>query len=147
MFDDDILSEEEINEIDDPKKREQAKKRSRKLKHKSSSYREIYTNVKKIKEDHIKREKKLRMKQFKKGLKTQSYEEEQALKKLAKGSKSSGKVTTEYFFDYNTVEAYLLACAILVCLAGIMYESGRFNDRDDLIYQRDIITVAVFMII
>merc|ERR1711871_1453206 len=35
-----------------------------------------------------------------------------------------------YFFDYNTVESFLLACAILVCLAGTMIESGDFTYPD-----------------
>jgi hypothetical protein len=30
----------------------------------------------------------------------------------------------EYYFDYNTVEAVLLGCAIFTCLCGIMFESG-----------------------
>ena len=33
-----------------------------------------------------------------------------------------------YFFDYNTVEQVLLACAIFVCLAGVMFESDRFSE-------------------
>ena len=32
-----------------------------------------------------------------------------------------------YFWDYNTVEATMLACAIFVCLAGVMFESGQFD--------------------
>jgi hypothetical protein len=52
-----------------------------------------------------------------------------------------------HFWDYNTVEALLLACAVLVCLAGIMFESDRFENRSDIIWQRDIITVGVFMVI
>ena len=35
----------------------------------------------------------------------------------------------QYFFDYNTVEQMLLASAILVCLAGIMFENERFEER------------------
>jgi len=34
----------------------------------------------------------------------------------------------EYFFDYNTVEQILLACAIFVCVAGVMFESDRFTE-------------------
>ena len=41
--------------------------------------------------------------------------------------KSKRQKLTEYFWDYNTVEAVLLACAILVCLAGVMFESDRFS--------------------
>ena len=41
----------------------------------------------------------------------------------------------------------LLGAAILVCLAGIMFESGRFEGRPDLEYQRDIITYCTFLVI
>lgn len=34
---------------------------------------------------------------------------------------------TRFFFNYNTVEAALLAAAILVNLAGIMFQTGRFD--------------------
>jgi hypothetical protein len=58
----------------------------------------------------------------------------------------------EYFFDYNTVELFLLFCAILVCLAGIMFESDRFKEGDDLgsrrySWHRDTITYFVIFIV
>lgn len=34
-----------------------------------------------------------------------------------------------YLVNYNTVEAILLFCAVLVTLSGIMFESGRFEVR------------------
>ncbi len=37
-------------------------------------------------------------------------------------------------FDYNTVEAVLLACAILVNLAGIMFDSSRFAGPNAALY-------------
>jgi len=38
--------------------------------------------------------------------------------------------TANYFFNYNTVEAYLLTAAIIVALSGVMFESDRFgNDK------------------
>merc|ERR1711968_141997 len=54
----------------------------------------------------------------------------------------------EYFFDYNTVEQVLLACAIFVSLAGVMFESDRFDDdkngslvkENRYAWQRDMIT-------
>ena len=52
-----------------------------------------------------------------------------------------------HFWDYNTVEALLLACAVLVCLAGIMFESDRFENRNDILWQRDMITAGVFIVI
>jgi hypothetical protein len=52
-----------------------------------------------------------------------------------------------FFWDYNTVEAILLACSVLICLAGIMFESDRFEGRDDVNWQRDIITTCVLLVI
>ena len=60
---------------------------------------------------------------------------EKAQYKAAKLSKKERKKDAkrkarEFFFDYNTVEQVLLACAILVCLAGVMFESDRFQAKD-----------------
>jgi len=57
-----------------------------------------------------------------------------------------------YFFDYNTVESFLLACAILVCLAGTMIESGNFTntdgtDKTDIVWQRDLIGFLVTFLV
>jgi len=52
----------------------------------------------------------------------------------------------DFLYNYNTVEAVLLFCAVLVCLSGIMFESGRF-DSDFYAVQRDIITYCVFIVI
>lgn len=57
-----------------------------------------------------------------------------------------------YFFDYNTVESVLLACAILVCLAGTMIESGNFRRADGSIntktvWQRDLIGVLITIVV
>ena len=52
-----------------------------------------------------------------------------------------------YFFDYNTVERVLLASAILIALAGIMFESGRFDGRKDLEGQKDFIAVVVILVV
>jgi hypothetical protein len=48
--------------------------------------------------------------------------------------------------NYNTVESVLLFCAVLVNLAGVMFESGRF---DSGLYnsQRDFLTWTVVVII
>jgi hypothetical protein len=59
----------------------------------------------------------------------------------------------QFFFDYNTVERFLLFCAVLVCLAGIMFESDRFQETDALTgnlrysWQRDMVTVFVAVIV
>ena len=53
-----------------------------------------------------------------------------------------------HFWDYNTVEMVLLACSILVCLAGVMFESDRFNaGRKDLDFQRLMITFGVMGVV
>jgi len=59
---------------------------------------------------------------------------------------------TQFFFDYNTVELFLLFCAVLVCLAGIMFESDRFQETsggEELRYawQRDMVTYFVILIV
>lgn len=38
--------------------------------------------------------------------------------------------TKDYYFDYNTVEQVLIACAIFLCLIAIMFESGQFYITD-----------------
>lgn len=57
-----------------------------------------------------------------------------------------------FFFDYNTVEQVLLACAILVCLAGVMFESDRFQATDasgKLRYgwMRDMVTFCIVAVV
>lgn len=49
-------------------------------------------------------------------------------------------------FDYNTVEAVLLFSAIMVVLAGIMFESGRL-DSEFYQSQRDTLTILVILIV
>jgi len=51
----------------------------------------------------------------------------------------------ELFFDYNTVEAVLLASSILICLGGVMFSSGRFDDRPDIVAQRDLISYLIIV--
>jgi hypothetical protein len=55
----------------------------------------------------------------------------------------------EYFWDYNTVEQVLLACAILVALAGVMFESDRFqNDISGaFLWQRELITYLTILVV
>ena len=63
------------------------------------------------------------------------------------GVELTAEGVANYFWDYNTVEMILLACSILVCLAGVMFESDRFVGRDDLDYQRLMISVGVMLVI
>ena len=53
----------------------------------------------------------------------------------------------EYFWNHNTIEATLLACAVFVCLAGIMFESSQFDERPDLIWMQDLIAVLVAIVL
>jgi hypothetical protein len=49
----------------------------------------------------------------------------------------SSQQSKNFFFNYNTVEAVLLFCAVLVNLSGIMFESGQLengNQNDALAY-------------
>jgi hypothetical protein len=78
-------------------------------------------------------------------LRKQQQKAKYATKNKKKGF--SMQKATQYIFDYNTVEMILLACSVLVCLAGIMFESDRFAGREDLGWQRSIITAGVFMVI
>merc|ERR1712078_896450 len=50
---------------------------------------------------------------------------------ISLGKKLEEDKIVRFFFDYNTVELFLLFCAVLVCLAGIMFESDRFQAVDD----------------
>merc|ERR1712196_240496 len=37
------------------------------------------------------------------------------------------KLSSKYFVNYNTVEAYFLVASIFVCLSGVMFGSGYFT--------------------
>jgi len=52
-----------------------------------------------------------------------------------------------FFFDFNSVEMVLLGSAIMLSLAGLMFASGRFEGRKDLVAQRDAITVIALLIL
>jgi hypothetical protein len=51
-----------------------------------------------------------------------------------------------FVFNYNTVEAVLLFCAVLVCLSGIMFESGQL-EGDYQKVQREILTWVVMIVV
>eukprot|EP00505_MAST-04D_sp_SCG-Rhode-Island_P001045 Stramenopile-MAST_4_protein_1045 len=72
----------------------------------------------------------------------------QSVRSMVKETKRS------YFFDYNTVEQVLLACSIFICLAGVMFESDRFEEDEQgalvtgrFDWQREMITFAASGII
>merc|ERR1711991_961016 len=53
-----------------------------------------------------------------------------------------------YFWDYNTVELFLLGCAIFVCVSGVMFESQSFDSRADLdSYLSALAGIVMFVII
>jgi Cu/Zn superoxide dismutase len=49
-----------------------------------------------------------------------------------------------YFWNYNTVESVLLCCAVLVTLAGVMFQSGKLEDDKS---RSDSLAYAVLVII
>lgn len=49
--------------------------------------------------------------------------------------KKSGERVLKFAFNYNTVESFLLFCAILVCLFGIMFAS-EFSGPGEVLYER-----------
>ena len=51
------------------------------------------------------------------------------------------------FNDYNTLETVLLGCAILVCLAGIMFESGKFTTSSEAAYQQDVVAIIAILVV
>ena len=70
-------------------------------------------------------------------------------KKQQQSLKQKERKQHVYFWDYNTVEQVLLACAILVALAGVMFESDRFiNDKTSAFaWQREMITYIIIIIV
>jgi len=48
---------------------------------------------------------------------------------MRKGKKDTRN--SDYYFDYNTVEQVLIACAIFISLVAIMFESGQFYKYDE----------------
>ena len=52
----------------------------------------------------------------------------------------------DFFVSYNTVEAVLLFCAMLVSLGGILFESGQLEASDYRV-QRDLLSVLLVVII
>ncbi len=74
------------------------------------------------------------------------------LKKKRAAKKAAKQDRKQFFFDYNTVEQVCLACAILVCLSGVMFESDRFQAVDasgNLRYgwMRDVLTYAIITVV
>jgi hypothetical protein len=51
-----------------------------------------------------------------------------------------------WFTNYNSVEAVLLCCSVLVCLGGVMFESGQL-EQDYFRAHRDTITACLLLVI
>ena len=100
----------------------------------------IAGKIKKARE--FKKMKEKRNKVHKKGIKLGDKKQQQSLKQKERKQHV-------YFWDYNTVEQVLLACAILVALAGVMFESDRFiNDKTNAFaWQREMITYIIIIIV
>lgn len=64
----------------------------------------------------------------------------------AKKREEENASVASFFWNYNTVEAVLLGCAVLVTLSGVMFESNRFQS-EYYQAQRDAITYFVLFII
>lgn len=61
------------------------------------------------------------------------------------------RVTVEqvknFFWDFNTVELYLLGCAIFVCISGIMFESESYSSNSGMKHSFLLLTFLVMMVI
>lgn len=53
----------------------------------------------------------------------------------------------DFFWDFNTVELYLLGCAIFVCISGIMFESENFSSTNGMKQSFLLLTFAVMLVI
>lgn len=68
----------------------------------------------------------------------------------ASSGQLDASILASFLIDYNTVEAVLLGCSVLVCLSGIMFLSDRYSGDLLQYYQREYdglaITVATLMV-
>jgi hypothetical protein len=66
-------------------------------------------------------------------------------------SHSNSEITVEqvknFFWDFNTVELYLLGCAIFVCIAGVMFESESYSSNSGMKQSFLLLTFLVMMVI
>jgi len=107
----------------------------------------IAESVNKIKKSQTQHEKGSRRMKYNKSLSKLGNDMDSKEKAREKAKKQ-----IQYFFDYNTVELTLLFCAVLVCLAGVMFESDRFKETNGsgtlrYAWQRDMVTYLVIIIV
>jgi hypothetical protein len=66
-------------------------------------------------------------------------------------AESTSEVTVEqvknFFWDFNTVELYLLGCAIFVCISGVMFESESYSSNSGMKQSFLLLTFLVMMVI
>eukprot|EP01029_Cantina_marsupialis_P014770 TRINITY_DN323_c0_g3_i1.p1 TRINITY_DN323_c0_g3~~TRINITY_DN323_c0_g3_i1.p1 ORF type:complete len:6065 (+),score=1822.54 TRINITY_DN323_c0_g3_i1:50-18244(+) len=87
---------------------------------------------------------------------SQSLETNNAQRRIRKaaglGAKNNTPIvkrTLNFFWNYNTVEMVLLGCSVFINLAGIMFESGRFDSGTSYYdAQRSLLTwITIFVIV
>jgi hypothetical protein len=64
----------------------------------------------------------------------------------AKQTRSAAEVK-DFFWDFNTVELYLLGCAIFVCISGIMFESENYSSNSGMKQSFLLLTFLVMLVI
>jgi hypothetical protein len=72
-------------------------------------------------------------------------------KRVTLDSGSNSEITVEqvknFFWDFNTVELYLLGCAIFVCISGVMFESESYSSNSGMKQSFLLLTFLVMMVI
>jgi hypothetical protein len=84
------------------------------------------------------RKEKIRRSRMSKIVNNAEFWESSSVVSFREDSKDAGQdkpATVKYFFDLNVLEAALLGCLIVICVCGIMFESGRLQTRQDLAWQ------------
>ena len=66
---------------------------------------------------------------------------------MREGLSDVASSSMEFFWDSNTVEMQMLGCAILVCLAGIMFGSSRLRDSTYYEADRAFVTWSVLLVL
>ena len=62
-------------------------------------------------------------------------------------TETSVEKAKNFFWDFNTVELYLLGCAIFVCISGIMFESESYSSNSGMKHSFLLLTFLVMMVI
>jgi hypothetical protein len=79
------------------------------------------------------------------GLDDSASEEKRRRVKMSKSVRHDAK---EYIWDFNVMEQVLTSCSILVCLAGVMFESDRFSSDDSVFaWQSDLLSILTLAIL